>query len=613
MGNRSKQEEYIKAVESSTGANRPVLDDEPSAYPYTLYFPWIPQGGGGAPIEPAAATVTNTISYTYDPLYRVTKANYSSPARTITYTYDAVGNRLIQGDAGKVTTYTYDIANRLMSAGGVAYTWDNNGNLLNDGKSAYSYDQANRLSKLVTGTQTYTMTYNGLGDRLTLSVNGTQTQYANDVGGGLTQVLVETTGATKNFYLYGNGHIAQQKTNVQYFGLDGLGSVRQLYNASGQIVSDRQFDPYGNQMSKTGVGTSIYGFAGEQMDGSGLVYLRARYYAPRQGRFLSEDTVPGQASVPRSLHIYAYAWNNPVNLIDPSGKQVPPPQCGFGDICYAGTHGPQVGTLPSFVPTTPTAPQGQTPDAWTDPRNLTIWLHREMVGNVNDSRLQTIRQLNTTGGVSKGLGAVGVVGGCATGLLPVALLSGGVFAAGGLADVVAGLQFYSLVADRRPWDFKHKILERLGPGITLCSSGSCKNDIEYSVPGNIHFGFVAKEAGYDKVLTQGGAGLAEIFDPAHNPTSPYYREPYNGKFSVGLSPFGGLALNLGDDPQDNLAIEFGARLHEKYGKNLTLEVFRMELNNAFSYLATSNPDPNPVSRAVADSWPYPPGYFEPTK
>ncbi len=183
----------------------------------------------------------------------------------------------------------------------------------------YTYDQANRLTKVVTGTQIFTMTYNGLGDRLTLSLNGTQTKYANDVAGGLTQVLLETTGATKNAYLYGNGHIAQQKTNVQYFGVDGLGSVRQLYNSSGQIVSDRQWDPYGNQMSKTGVGTSIYGFAGEPMDGSGLVFLRARYYAPRQARFLQHDAWQGDEVLPQTLNPYAYVRDNPVLYVDPSG------------------------------------------------------------------------------------------------------------------------------------------------------------------------------------------------------------------------------------------------------------------------------------------------------
>ncbi|MEB3104064.1 RHS repeat-associated core domain-containing protein, partial [Ferviditalea candida] len=48
-------------------------------------------------------------------------------------------------------------------------------------------------------------------------------------------------------------------------------------------------------------------------------YLQARYYDPRNGRFLSADTYRGEIQNPLSLHLYAYAFNNPVNYVDPSG------------------------------------------------------------------------------------------------------------------------------------------------------------------------------------------------------------------------------------------------------------------------------------------------------
>lgn len=73
-----------------------------------------------------------TIDYMYDPLYRLTEANYSTGA-FYHYVYDAVGNRLTQETGLGTTNYTYDIVNRLTSVNGVNYTWDNNGNLLNDG------------------------------------------------------------------------------------------------------------------------------------------------------------------------------------------------------------------------------------------------------------------------------------------------------------------------------------------------------------------------------------------------------------------------------------------------------------------------------------------------
>jgi hypothetical protein len=53
------------------------------------------------------------------------------------------------------------------------------------------------------------------------------------------------------------------------------------------------------------------------------VYLRARWYAPGQGRFVSEDPFAGWATRPYSLHAYQYAYSNPVRWTDPSGRCVP--------------------------------------------------------------------------------------------------------------------------------------------------------------------------------------------------------------------------------------------------------------------------------------------------
>ncbi len=52
---------------------------------------------------------------------------------------------------------------------------------------------------------------------------------------------------------------------------------------------------------------------------NGLYYLRARYYDPAIGRFLTRDPLPGSALAPQSLNPYPYVGNNPVNRVDPSG------------------------------------------------------------------------------------------------------------------------------------------------------------------------------------------------------------------------------------------------------------------------------------------------------
>ena len=52
---------------------------------------------------------------------------------------------------------------------------------------------------------------------------------------------------------------------------------------------------------------------------TGLYYLNVRYYDPRNGRFITQDTYRGEVNNPSTLHLYAYCDNNPINYIDPSG------------------------------------------------------------------------------------------------------------------------------------------------------------------------------------------------------------------------------------------------------------------------------------------------------
>jgi RHS repeat-associated protein len=261
-------------------------------------------------------TTTITYTYTYDPLYRLTAADYDGGASYFRYTYDAVGNRVTEVTPGGSVSYTYDIANRMTSVGGVPYTWSPNGNLLSDGTYTYAYDYASRLTSATWGTLAYGFAYNGLGDRLRQTVNGTPTNYTLDLQAGLTQVLAAGT----NAYLYGNGRIGEEQPAGWAYHLgDALGSVRQLANASGGVTLARAYEPFGDLLSSVGTGTTIYAFTGEQRDGTGLVYLRARYYGGGFGRFLSRDIWEGDPNQPMSYNAWLYVFGNPVNLTDPTG------------------------------------------------------------------------------------------------------------------------------------------------------------------------------------------------------------------------------------------------------------------------------------------------------
>jgi YD repeat-containing protein len=149
--------------------------------------------GSGGLITP----LTRTIVYTYDNLYRLTEADYTS-GESYAYSYDSVGNRLQQIIDGDTTTYQYDAANRLeqvtMSGQSpVSYTFDYNGNLLSTGAMTNTWDAANRLTQIVNPKSSIVNRYNGVGDRVGQTTSVTTTYFALDVQ-GLPEVIYTSEG-----------------------------------------------------------------------------------------------------------------------------------------------------------------------------------------------------------------------------------------------------------------------------------------------------------------------------------------------------------------------------------------------------------------------------------
>jgi RHS repeat-associated protein len=207
--------------------------------------------------------------------------------------------------------------NRLVEVDGVPYRWSENGNLLDDGVLSYEYDHANRLIAVSDQRSSFGFSYNGLGDRLVQTVDGAPTQYTLDLNAGLTHVLADGT----NTYLYGVTRIGQQGPSGWAYHLpDALGSVRQMADPVAAAIFAQSYEPYGNVLDVSGEARTPFGFTGEWMDRTGLVHLRARYYAPYFGAFVQPDPWPGSALMPDTLHPYLYAGANPIVYRDPSGR-----------------------------------------------------------------------------------------------------------------------------------------------------------------------------------------------------------------------------------------------------------------------------------------------------
>ncbi len=261
-----------------------------------------------------------TTGYTYDNLNQLAEVQYPDTG-SVTYTYDPVGNRLSANN----TNYAYDSANRLIQAGGIPYCYNANGNLVSVGEAVYyDYDHENRLIQFADGTNAYQYTYDGDGNRLTQTVTGAVYEsynYIYDINAGLPLLLAEIDSqGNANNYLYANGLYSRTSSGgMLFYHADGLGSVSVISNVYGEPLNRYTYDPFGNPLTVDETLDNMFRFTGEPYDPSGLVFLRARYYDPFTGRFLTPDTFPGKLTDPLSQNLYVYCGNNPVVYIDPSG------------------------------------------------------------------------------------------------------------------------------------------------------------------------------------------------------------------------------------------------------------------------------------------------------
>ena len=275
-------------------------------------------------------------SYKYDSLYRLTEAKETSNSSQTwkqVFDYDRYGNRLTHNQFSgtdpvaqtAITHPSIDPANNRIDS--PIYDFDKNGNLVIDGENrrfAFNADNKQREVRDASNNLVGEYFYDGEGKRVKKVTYGT---------------TVHTT-----VFVYSGGKLAAEysteapppQPTTNWTVTDMLGSPRVILNSLGEVVSRRDFLPFGEEITPNQnvnfrtAGQKYVGdgvrqkFTGYQKDGeTGLDFAEARMYENRHARFTAVDPLlaSGKSGNPQTFNRYVYVRNNPTLLTDPTGLQ----------------------------------------------------------------------------------------------------------------------------------------------------------------------------------------------------------------------------------------------------------------------------------------------------
>jgi RHS repeat-associated protein len=285
-------------------------------------------------VEHFNGTITN---YDYDTADRLTdlenKTAVSGGETISRYSYilDGNGNReqstqyepLMPNPTNSTVAFGYNFQrNRLLNANNTSFSYDDEGQLLFKGTAGFEFDYDHRL-KQISGAQTAQFFYDVSGNRLKAIRNGVETRCIYDLAGNLL-AEADQTGTVTRYFIYGLGLLAMvtPDNQVYTYHYDCNGNTIAMTNEAKEVVNKYAYLPYGKIISQEELIEQPFTFAGmvgimKEGDpaNGGFYYMRARYYDPSIGRFISEDP-SGFSDGP---NLYAYVGGSPLMFVDPWG------------------------------------------------------------------------------------------------------------------------------------------------------------------------------------------------------------------------------------------------------------------------------------------------------
>lgn len=272
---------------------------------------------------------TGCTSTTYDTLYQsgYKHEDCSTITTSGTYTYDAEGNRMSQGG-------TYVTGNRLQTFDGYTFQYDLDGNVLEKTNAStgadyqYTWSSDNRLTDVTMRPEadsSYTTVhfdYNAYGQPVLRTVDSAISARVYDRGQLLLDLNASAGMQRVGEYLYTDGvdqpHaviVGQTSPSaIEYIEQDVAGDVVGTHDGS-VVTGTASYDDWGTPSLGQAMVSRLLWKGLEWDEYTGLYYVRARWYDPAVGRFLSEDP----AGFAGGANPYTFANEDPVNGADPSG------------------------------------------------------------------------------------------------------------------------------------------------------------------------------------------------------------------------------------------------------------------------------------------------------
>ena len=339
-----------------------------SSYEYSYYL----DGSDACKVRNENGTIETT-SYDYDGLKRLTRESISNgkTADTYSYEYDDYGNRskmVANGSEEYETVYDYTVNGKYTAllqkeiktvkeaSSGVtsnnglaisptdlitgtttnakreetAYSYDANGNQITkitaDKTETNTYDSLNQLIGFTDGKTTASYKYDVDGLRISKTVDG---HSIDQIWNDDKQIAVDADGSNPykaQIYIRGTNLLAgcefvqAVKSDYTYYTQNAHGDVVNLTDNNGAVTKAYQYDAFGVEKNIDDTDTNAFRYCGEYYDKeTATIYLRARYYSPSTGRFISRDSFAGSNNDPLSLNLYTYCHNNPVSGTDSTG------------------------------------------------------------------------------------------------------------------------------------------------------------------------------------------------------------------------------------------------------------------------------------------------------